>query len=66
MTTPKDRATTSLRDKAAAVRGWKHDRIAERLEKRVAEQAARFRARDSEQPVRAPDSDPMPQADRGR
>jgi hypothetical protein len=55
MTTPRDKAATSARDQAAAVRGLKRDRIAERLEQRVAEQAALFRARDSEQLVGAAD-----------
>jgi hypothetical protein len=33
----------TAKDKREAVRGQKRDRITERLEKRVAEQAARFR-----------------------
>ena len=43
---------TTARDKREATIGAKRDRIAERLEARIAEQMARFRARDAEPVVR--------------
>jgi hypothetical protein len=42
---------TTAKDKREAIRGAKRDRLTERLEKRVVEQAARFRARHAEQPT---------------